>query len=263
MTREGGKASTPRLPLRERSLLLAGLGAVVAVAWVYLIREVRGMDSMMETVTIMETRPRELADVALLFAMWCAMMVAMMVPGATPTVLVYAAVARRLAPARLGAWLTAAFVTGYALAWSAFSMAAALLQVELERVALVSPMMVAASPVFGGLLLAAAGAYQLTPAKDACLSRCRTPLQFVAENWRPGGWGALHMGLHHGAYCVGCCWVLMALLFVGGVMNLLWVAAIAVFIILEKIAFVGSRLGRFVSGCGLITMGAVMLVAGV
>lgn len=221
------------------------------------------MESLIAAASMMETQPRDMGDFVLLFVMWAVMMVAMMVPSATPAVLVYSAVARRLAPGRVGAVRTAAFVAGYVIAWSAFSLAAALMQVWLERAALLSPMMVSASPIFGGVVSAGAGLYQLSPAKDICLRHCREPLHFVAEYWRPGGWGALHMGLHHGAYCMGCCWALMGLLFVGGVMNLLWIAAIATFILLEKIAFFGTRAGRFVSGFCLIALGAVALVAGI
>ena len=263
MIQQSETPSAPALLASERTLLLAGLGAIVAVAWAYLIFEHRGMESMIAAASTMEMRPRDMGDFVLLFVMWVVMMVAMMVPSATPAVLLYAAVARRLAPSRVGALWTAAFVSGYALAWSTFSVVAALLQVWLEHAAVLSPTMVSASPVFGGILIAGAGLYQLSPAKDVCLRHCRAPLHFVAEYWRPGAGGALYMGLLHGAYCVGCCWLLMGLLFVVGVMNLFWVAAIAAFILLEKIAFVGSRIGRFVSGCCLIALGAVILVAGV
>ena len=263
MNRQIDTASAPVMPTRERALLLAGLVAIAAIAWTYLVREHRGMESMIAAASTMEMQPRDMGDLVLLFVMWLVMMVAMMVPSATPAVLVYAAVARRLAPSRVGAVWTAAFIAGYAIAWCTFGLVAALMQVWLERAALVSPMMMSTSPIFGGVLIAGAGLYQLSPAKDICLRYCREPLHFVATHWRPGGWGALHMGLRHGAYCMGCCWALMGLLFVVGVMNLLWVAAIAIFILLEKIAFVGTRAGRIVSGSCLIALGAVVFVAGV
>jgi predicted metal-binding membrane protein len=166
-----------------------------------------------------------------------------------------------MAPAGEARWRSAAFVAGYFTVWAVFSGAAAALQVWLERIALLSPTLVDASPLFGGLVVAAAGVYQLTPAKDVCLRHCRTPLQFVAENWRPGSLGALRMGSWHGAYCVGCCWALMALLFVVGVMNLVWVAAIAAFVLLEKVAFAGTRTGRLVTGWGLVVAGVVLALA--
>jgi predicted metal-binding membrane protein len=182
-----------------------------------------------------------------------------MLPGAAPAVLVHAAASRQVEPARAGA-RNAAFVSGYAAAWSAFALGAAGLQVALGHLALLSEEMRAASPLLGAALLAAAGAWQLTPVKDACLRQCRMPLQFVAERWRAGAAGALRMGLSHGAYCIGCCGALMALLFVGGVMNLLWVALISAFVLLEKVAFPGTRAGRWVSGGGLIAAAIAMLV---
>lgn len=263
MNRQFDSAPAPVVPAREQVFLLAGLAAIVVVAWAYLIREHRGMESMIAAMSAMEMQPRDMGDLLPLIVVWVVMMVAMMVPSATPAVLVYAAVARRLAPSHRGALWAATFVAGYAIAWSAFSLAAALLQVWLERAALLSPMMVSATPVLGGVLMVGAGLYQLTPAKEICLRHCREPLQFVAAYWRPGGWSALHLGLRHGAYCLGCCWALMGLLFVAGVMNLLWIAAIATFILLEKIAFVGTRAGRLVSGSCLIALGAVVFVAGV
>jgi predicted metal-binding membrane protein len=179
----------------------------------------------------------------------------MMLPSVVPAVLVHAEVSRRLASATAAA-RNAAFVAGYALAWSAFALGAAALQLWLGNLALLAPDMRTASPLFGAALLAVAGAWQLTPMKDACLRRCRMPLQFVAEHWRDGSPGALRMGLWHGGYCIGCCGALMALLFVGGVMNLLWVAVIAAFVLLEKTAFPGTRGGRWVSGAGLLVSAA-------
>jgi predicted metal-binding membrane protein len=115
------------------------------------------------------------------------------------------------------------------------------------------------SHVLGGLLLVAAGVYQLTPLKDACLGRCRSPIQFLTRHWKPGPAGALRVGLLHGAYCVGCCWALMGLLFVAGVMNLLWVAAMAVFVLMEKMTLLGTRFGRIASGTSLVVAGVVVL----
>ncbi|MGH7848377.1 MAG: DUF2182 domain-containing protein [Candidatus Binatia bacterium] len=140
-----------------------------------------------------------------------------------------------------------------------FSILAALVQWRLHTAALLSPMMVSTSSVLGGLLLLAAGGFQFTPLKHACLVRCRSPLGFLMSDWREGQWGALIMGLKHGAYCVGCCWILMALLFVAGVMNLLWVAAITVFILVEKIAPRGDLIGRF-AGAALIAAGIALSV---
>ncbi len=140
-------------------------------------------------------------------------------------------------------------------------MARPLLNGALERAALLSPMMVSASPWLGGGLLILAGVYQWTPLKNVCLVHCRAPITFLAHHWRPGRAGAFRMGLHHGLYCVGCCWVLMAMLFVFGVMNLLWIAALAIFVLLEKILPRGDLVGR-VSGGLMIAAGLFLMFAG-
>ena len=245
-------APGPDLPGRERFFLLAALGVLAALAWAYLLHHGSAMSSM-------EMHARDGLDFAMILAMWIVMMLAMMLPSVAPAVLVHAAVSQRLADIRERRWRSAAFLCGYALSWSSFSLVAAALQVWLERLALLSPALVDASPVLGGLVVAAAGVYQLTPAKDVCLRYCRTPLQFVAEHWRPGLAGALRMGAWHGLYCIGCCGALMALLFVVGVMNLAWVAVIAAFVLLEKIAFAGTRAGRFSSGLALVAAGTVLI----
>lgn len=236
---------------RERLALLAALIAVSALGWTYLVHHAIAMGAM-------ETAPRGAGQFAMILAMWVVMMAAMMLPSVAPAVLVHTAVSRRMVSAREARWRPAAFVLGYLLVWSAFSAVAAALQVWLERLALLSPSLVDASPFIGGTVIALAGVYQLTPAKDVCLRHCRTPLQFVAEKWRPGAGGALRMGLWHGAYCVGCCGALMALLFVVGVMNLAWVALIAVFVLLEKIAFPGTQAGRLATGALLMVAGALV-----
>ena len=139
-----------------------------------------------------------------------------------------------------------------------FSVAATLLQWSLARAALLSPMMVSASPWLGGAILITAGVYQWTPLKNVCITHCRSPLAFLVQHWRPGFPGALRLGLRHGLYCVGCCWVLMLLLFFGGVMNLLWIAAITAFVLLEKLAPYGVQGGR-VSGIALVLAGLWVL----
>jgi predicted metal-binding membrane protein len=239
------------LPLRERVLLVGALAALALIAWAYLAHHA--------AMPMGEAVAHGAGDFALIALMWVVMMIAMMLPSVAPTVLVHAAVSRRVAPGR-AATRNAAFVGGYAAAWSAFALAAAGLQLVLGKLALLSPEMRAASPVLGAGLLAAAGAWQVTPVKDACLRHCRMPLQFVAEHWREGAAGALVMGLRHGLYCIGCCGALMALLFVGGVMNLLWVALIAAFVLLEKTAFPGTRAGRWLSGAGLLAAAALVLL---
>jgi len=194
-------------------------------------------------------------DAALTFAMWAVMMVGMMLPSATPMTLIYAGVVRKAA--RDGSVLppTAVFVAGYLCAWTLFSGAATASQWALEQAALLSPMLVATSPRLGAGLLIAAGAWQLTPWKDVCLARCRNPVHFFAQNFRSGVRGALRLGFRYGLYCLGCCWLIMGLLFVGGVMNLLWIAALTLFVLAEKVFARGVWGGR-VAGIAMIAFGA-------
>jgi len=228
--------------------VLAALGGVTALSWIALVEMARGMDG--GSMAGMGLRAWTPAHFALMLAMWVVMMAGMMLPSATPATLVYTAVARKASREGTPVAPVALFVAGYLLMWALFSLGATLAQWALERAALLSPMLVASSPGLGAALLVGAGVYQLTPLKDACLEHCRSPVHFIAAHWRPGLGGALRMGLEHGAYCLGCCWVLMGLLFFGGVMNLVWIAAIALFVLLEKAA----RGGRW-AGLGMILAG--------
>ena len=198
------------------------------------------------------------AEFGLMLLMWVVMMIAMMVPSAVPMTLIYAAVARKAAREDCQVGPTTMFVSGYVLIWSLFALAATGAQMGLDRLSLLSPAMASASPLLGAGLLIAAGVYELTPLKHACLAHCRAPAHFIARHWRGGFTGAFRMGLALGAYCLGCCWILMGLLFVGGVMNLVWIAAIAIFILLEKTARVGEFGGRMV-GAGMILVGLVSM----
>jgi predicted metal-binding membrane protein len=197
----------------------------------------------------------------LIIAMWWVMMVAMMTPSAAPTILLYARVHRHAAAQETAQKLapTGAFAAGYLLVWLGFSIAAAVLHWTLESAGLVSAMMGSESRWLSGGVLIAAGLYQLSPLKGLCLAHCRAPASFLSQHWRPGAAGAVRLGAMHGAYCVGCCWVLMALLFVGGVMNLVWIAALAVLVLAEKLAPRGDWIGRVV-GVVLLAWGAATLV---
>jgi predicted metal-binding membrane protein len=214
------------------------------------------MAPMMDAMTGVE--PWTATEFGLLLAMWAVMMVAMMVPTAAPMTLVYAAVARKAAAQNNPLAPTFVFVTGYIAMWMVFSLVATIAQHALDQAALLSPMMVSNSASFGAALLIAAGVYQFTPLKNACLRNCRAPAHFLSRYWRTGNIGAFRMGLRLGAYCVGCCWVLMALLFIGGVMNLLWIAAIAIFVLLEKTIPLGDVSGR-IAGAAVILVGALYL----
>jgi predicted metal-binding membrane protein len=200
-------------------------------------------------------QPWTATEFVLTLTMWAMMMVAMMVPTAAPMTLLYAAVARKAASQHNPVAPTFVFVAGYIAMWTVFSLGATVAQHALVKAALLSPMLVSNSARFGAALLIAAGIYQVTPLKNACLRNCRAPAHFMSRYWRTGKFGAFRMGLRLGAYCVGCCWILMGLLFVGGAMNLLWSAAIATFVLLEKTIPFGVASGRLA--------GAAMVVAGV
>jgi predicted metal-binding membrane protein len=256
---------------RDRAIVLSAIAAITALAWAYVLWLAATMDmgmeasmgpSMGETMSSMGAmlkpafRPWGIADFAFMFVMWAVMMVGMMMPSVTPMVLLYANIGRKAAENGRPLAATGWFVAGYLLAWTAFSFAATVAQWQLSRLALITPMMSSANDLFGGLLLVAAGLYQWSPLKDACLTHCQSPLGFLLSR---GGFsaspmGSLRLGAEHGSLCVGCCWVLMALLFVGGVMNLLWIAGLTIFVLLEKIVPTGRLVPRLA--------GAAMAVAG-
>ena len=187
----------------------------------------------------------------LLWAMWAVMMAGMMLPSATPTLLLYGAAARRRDGGIRATARIYAMAGGYLAMWALFSVLATVLQRMLAREM--------ASPMASAMLLAIAGVYQLTPLKQACLRTCQSPLGFLMRHWRNGTGGAFRMGLENGAYCLGCCWALMLLLFVGGVMNLWVIAALTVFVAIEKLAPFGPQ-GARVSGALLIVMAVWMFV---
>jgi predicted metal-binding membrane protein len=196
----------------------------------------------------------------LMFFMWWIMMAAMMLPSASPMILLFARFNRTQRDKGAPYVPTGVFALGYLLVWAAFSQVAVTAQWSLERSGLLSSMMASTSVTLGAVLLIAAGVYQLTPLKYACLKHCRSPLFFISHHWRPGEWGALRMGLEHGAFCTGCCWFLMALLFYGGIMNLFWIIGLALFVLLEKVAPAGHWVG-WVMGVGLIAWGGALLLA--
>ena len=230
---------------RDRIVVLSGLALITALSWAYVSSVASGMQSMeMEMAMPRMQEPWGASEFALTFVMWAVMMVAMMTPSAAPMILIFAGVNRRRKKQQAPYVPTSVFLVGYLVVWGAFSVLATSAQWGLHTVSLLSPTMESTSPVLGGVLLLVAGIYQWTPLKHACLSKCRSPLGFVLNEWREGRRGAFLMGLKHGAYCTGCCWFLMALLFVAGVMNLVWVAAIAGFVLLEKVAPAGKRMGQ-------------------
>lgn len=242
----------------DRRVTIATLCAGSAVAWLYLALDFRsgnGAPDAMSSMSMLSTWSVGRTGVQLL--MWAVMMVAMMLPAAIPATLVYIAVGRKAGRQGSPIAPASALVTGYVGVWLLFSMVATSAQWGLERMTLLSSSMASNDARFGGAVLVAAGIYQFTPLKARCLKKCRDPARLIADHWRSGPGGAVRMGAELGLYCLGCCWVLMALLFVGGVMNLVWVAAISTFVLLEKTAPMAQGWGRVV-GAALVVGGAAV-----
>ena len=257
---------------RDRIVVSAALVLLTALAWAYVLwlaadMDMGGMDMsdfrmIPAGIGIMAPAlsPWSGMEFAFVFAMWAVMMIGMMTPSAAPMILIYARVGRQAAqqgkPFAPSGWLA----SGYLLVWFGFALVATCVQWTLERGALLTTMMSSASSMFGGIVLIAVGLYQWTPLKNACLRYCQSPLLFISRNggFRPDTQGSIVLGIRHGAVCVGCCWALMALLFVGGVMNLLWIAAITILVLAEKVIPAGRVISR-IAGAGLFAGGVWML----
>jgi predicted metal-binding membrane protein len=267
---------------RDRTIVVLALAILCGLAWAYILdgaglsmsawdmtrlalfphRQAAGLHGM-AGMAVSPTQPRwSVMSWALMIAMWWTMMVAMMTPSAAPAILLYARVQRHAAAPdrrRLGLAPTGAFAAGYLMVWLAFSVAAAAVHWLLVRSGVVSgTMMDSQCRWLSAGVLILAGIYQQSRLKNACLSHCRTPASFLSRYWRPGARGALRLGMLHGAYCVGCCWALMALLFVGGIMNLVWIAALTLIVLVEKLLPGGHRVGH-VMGLLLIAWGLATL----
>jgi len=252
------------LLMRDRLVVSVCLAAVTGLAAYYIYTGAgMGMSVLQMTSSMRHmgaaTRDWSLAYALVMFTMWWVMMIAMMLPSAAPVILLSAALNRRSQGDTPPYGSVAAFTLGYLLAWGGFSLVAVLLQFWLEQSGLLSMHMESVSDPLTGILLIAAGAWQLSPVKSACLRHCRSPVAFLTRSRRPGTAGALYMGAHHGLYCLGCCWFLMALLFVGGVMNLYWIVGLAVFVFAEKVLVMGRALG-YVAGICLLVAGAAVLL---
>jgi predicted metal-binding membrane protein len=262
-----------RVLRHERGVTAAGLAALTVLAWWYVWTGAgTGMPAVdMTTLALFPHKQMEMAGMpaaapagwVTAFAMWWVMMIAMMTPSAAPLVLLYGRVLRHhSAHAPDGAALVSSFylIGGYLVAWLVFAMAAAALQVGLQPADLTSSTMLwSKSAILSATVLFAAGIYQLSPLKSACLRQCRGPVAFLTRYWRPGRVGAFVLGLRHGAWCVGCCWMLMALLFVGGIMNLVWIAAIALLVLAEKLAPAGPAVSK-ATGVALLAWGVATLL---
>ena len=257
---------------RDRMIVAGSLGVIVALAWGYVLwlaadTDMGGMDMtgfrmIPAGIGIMApaNAPWKAIEFAFVFAMWAVMMVGMMAPSAAPMVLMYARVGRQGRAEGKPFAPTGWFAAGYFLVWTGFSLAATTVQWGLEQAALLDSQMASASNALGGIVLVLAGVYQWTPLKDACLAQCQSPLGFLLRHggFRSDATGCLVLGMRHGAYCVGCCWLLMALLFVGGVMNVLWIALLALLVLVEKLAPFGRWVAR-TAGIACVAAGAWML----
>jgi predicted metal-binding membrane protein len=246
MASGGSIALVRQEPWTATALLIA-----IVVGWVFLAWAVVDMSNPLAQLMMPMTPAWSTTNVVAVFVMWSVMMMAMMLPSAVPMVLTFTALSRRKGQVH-EAWI---FVSAYLLVWTAFSAAATALQWGFQSTGLITPMMASQSVWLTGLLLLIAGAVQFTPLKTVCLSHCRSPMGFLMTEWRDGKTGTLWMGIRHGVLCLGCCWALMGLLFVAGVMNLAWVAAITAAVAVEKIHPAGEGVGRL--------LGVLLIAAGV
>ncbi len=260
---------------RDRLIVAVALATIAALAWAYLFWLAADMDMGGMDMTGFRMIPAGLGlmapanapwqpiEFAFVLAMWAVMMVGMMAPSAAPMVLMYARVGRQAKADGKPLAATGWFAAGYFVAWTGFSLAATLTQWMLDRFALLDSQMAGTSTVLGGIVLISAGLYQWTPLKEVCLTHCQSPFAFLMRHggFRGDPKGCVLLGLRHGAYCVGCCWMLMALLFVGGVMNVLWIALLALLVLLEKLFWFGRHVAR-AAGLAFLGAGGWLLFAG-
>lgn len=240
---------------RDRAIVLASLVAIAGLAWAYLFalsQDMAAMDDMPGMA--MSSAP---APFLLTVTMWMVMMVGMMLPSAMPMILLFTAVQRK--QGKQPVITTGAFAAGYLLIWCGFAVAAAALQIELGEMAVLSPSLTFVSTRLAGLTFLIAAAYEFSPLKNRCLSQCSSPIGFITAHWRPGYAGAFRMGISHGAFCVGCCWALMLLLFTAGVMNLLWVALLAVLVLVQKV-LPYPRVAATIAGTAMAVVGLVLVI---
>jgi len=251
---------------RDRRIILAGLALISILSWSYMfylandMQHNMGMQTAVQGATMPMTNAWSSTALVFVFVMWVVMMIAMMIPSAAPFIVTFSKVERKRHTEADPYATTGLFVLGYLAVWTGFSLLATLVQWGLFSATLLTMAMGRVVPIVGGAILLAAGVFQWTSLKYACLSHCRTPIGFLLEDWREGNWGAFLMGLEHGSFCTVCCWALMALMFVAGVMNVFWMAMIAGLILIEKVAPFGDWFGR-VAGIGLGIWGVGLILA--
>ena len=254
---------------RDRTIVGGALAGMILLSWSYILvgagtgmsaRQMSALPTAMQVngpLAMLQPIPWTVGYALVILVMWWLMMLAMMLPSAAPMILLFAALTRRR-EAGAPFMRTGLFGAGYLAVWGVFSILAVTLQWQLERIALLSPMMLTTSMLLGALLLIGAGVWQFTPLKRACLLHCRSPAEFLTHHWRKGRPGALHMGVRHGVYCLGCCWMLMLLLFYGGIMNIYWIAALSILVLAEKLAPLRHWVTSLI-GVTLIVWGGTLL----
>jgi predicted metal-binding membrane protein len=250
---EAADKAIESLARRDRIIVLASLVLLLVLAWGYTaVMALHGSEA--------HQNGRTVTEAAFMLLMWMVMMAAMMTPSAAPMLLAFARISRnRRTSAPISA--SGAFLLGYLALWCVFSLLATGTQGLLHAAALLSPAMASASPIFSGAVLIAAGIYQFTSFKNTCLAKCRMPIGFLLTEWREGSRGAFVMGIRHGLYCVGCCWLVMALLFVAGVMNLVWIAFLALVVLAEKTLPYGQWVGRVLGSAAIASGGWFLALA--
>lgn len=267
---------------RDRLVIIIALAVITVISWYYIVflssemktpnmAAMPGMSGMSNmpamsnmsdsyhTMAMPTTEHWSAYEFLMMFVMWSVMMVAMMLPSAAPLLLLFASINRKRQQQNNPYVSTSYFLAGYLLVWAGFSIAATGLQWLFQYFRLLSPMMVTTNAVAGSIILFGAGIFQFTPLKNKCLTRCRTPIDFVTRHWKEGSVGALRMGLEHGSFCLGCCWILMCVLFVTGIMNVLWIALISFFVLLEKVVPKGLIVSR-IAGIVLIVNAVWLLI---
>lgn len=259
MIEDQGLIRQPRLRVWDLWLLWGALVFIVILAWAYLLLLAREMSAHDMSGDMCGMLDWVFKDYLMMFVMWAVMMVGMMVPTCIRSVTIYSRIANQAQGSCNAVAATYWFVLGYVIVWTGFSVVATLLQAMFNKLGMLSPMMVNSSSYLGAGLLIAAGLYQLTPWKDTCLVHCQSPAMYLAGRFGPRVLDGVGLGIRHGAYCLGCCWLLMALLFVGGVMNLLWIAAITAFVFMEKLLQTSIKVTR-VSAVLMIVSGAVYFI---
>jgi predicted metal-binding membrane protein len=248
---------------RDHLIVYSAMLVVCMAAWSYMgymawaMQHMDVVDMWMPPRSV--TRAWQLYDFWMLFFMWTVMMIAMMTPSVLPMVSMYVTVTGGKKAKAQAYTPTIIFLCGYLIAWILFSVVISMAQYPLHIAGLLNPMMDSRSYFLSGIILVLAGIYQWTPWKDACLEQCRSPLHYLMTSWREGRWGAIRMGMHHGAYCVGCCWALMAVMFAVGVMNVVWMLVITFFVLAEKISPISAKYLRIISGVALVLWGSYWL----